>query len=88
MAKLLVTARAMTHRIWAVNAPFDLKDILKARGYRWNDGSDGRPKAWHSDIDQDDYRVELEFLENEIYGCSINLPATEITAFERFSNRV
>ncbi|MBL4795979.1 MAG: 3'-5' exonuclease [Oleispira sp.] len=88
MARLLTTARAPTHRVWAVNAPFDLKDILKARGYRWNDGNDGRPKAWHSDIDQDGYKAELEFLENEIYGCSINLPVTEITAFERFSNRV
>lgn len=88
MAKLLSTARETTHRIWAVNAPFEMKDFLKIRGYRWNDGNDGRPKAWYCDIDDADYQGELKFLEGDIYGDAIDLPVTEITAFERFSNRV
>lgn len=36
MARLLQTARPPIWRIWAEGAPFGLKDILKARGFRWN----------------------------------------------------
>ncbi|WP_247448658.1 3'-5' exonuclease [Bradyrhizobium sp. 180] len=46
LAVLLENARKPTIRIWAEQSPFDLKDSLKRRGYRWNDGSDGRPKSW------------------------------------------
>jgi DNA polymerase-3 subunit epsilon len=34
LSRLLEAARAPTWRIWAENSPFDLKDLLKARGYR------------------------------------------------------
>ena len=78
-----------TRRRWMrLTAPFEMKDFLKAHGYRWNDGNDNRPKAWHYDIDDFDFQDELIFLGGDIYGCAINLPVTEITAFERFSNRV
>lgn len=42
---LLEGARQTSHRIWALGSPYDLKDALKARGYRWSDGTDGQPKA-------------------------------------------
>ena len=42
---LLETARKPTLRVWAEQTAFELKDSLKRRGYRWNDGSDGRPKS-------------------------------------------
>ncbi|WP_231867267.1 3'-5' exonuclease [Acetobacter malorum] len=42
LSALLQEARQPRWQIWAENAPFDLKDKLKARGYRWNDGTDGR----------------------------------------------
>ncbi len=42
-------------RIFAENAPFD----LKARGYRWSDGSDSRPKSWWIELDDDDRDEEL-----------------------------
>ena len=41
----LENARRRAWRIWALEADFDLKDRLKARGYRWSNGEDGRPKA-------------------------------------------
>ena len=43
LALLLETARKPTLRVGAEQTPFELKDSLKRRGYRWNDGSDGRP---------------------------------------------
>lgn len=88
MAQLLSKARKVTQRIWAVGAPFELKDILKARGYRWNGGSDGRHKAWYFDVALEDYDEERRFLESEIYHRKIKLPVTKITAKDRFSTRV
>ena len=88
MSKLLSAARQDTKRIWAVNAPYDFKDILKARGYRWNDGNDGRQKSWYLDVTHDAYETEIAFLENEIYQTDINLPVTNLTAKDRFSKRV
>ncbi|MEP1229609.1 MAG: 3'-5' exonuclease [Litorimonas sp.] len=88
LSKLLSAARKDTQRVWAVSAPFDLKDVLKARGYRWNDGNDGRPKAWYIDVVFEAYDEECRFLETEIYQRKINLLVTKITAKERFSTRV
>lgn len=45
-AELLRSSGRSRVRIFAENSPFDMKDHLKARGYRWSDGNDGRPKAW------------------------------------------
>jgi DNA polymerase-3 subunit epsilon len=45
LATLLERARRKTMRIWAEQSPFELKDELKQRGYRWSDGADGRPRS-------------------------------------------
>lgn len=37
---LLEQARKKKMRVWAEQSPFELKDALKRRGYRWSDGSD------------------------------------------------
>ena len=88
MQSLLEAARKVTCRVWAENAPFDLKDQLKARGYRWNDGSDGRLRAWHTDIPEEGLKAEVDFLRKEIYQREFEPPVTRITAQERFSSRV
>lgn len=51
-AVLLERARQRTVRIWAEQSPFELKDALKKRGYRWSDGADGRPRSWYIDVDE------------------------------------
>lgn len=88
MAKLLLAAREPTCRVWAAGAPFDLKDTLKARGYRWNDGSDGRLKAWFIDVQEGDLAGELAVLNNEIYQKDVDVPVTRIDAYDRFSDRI
>lgn len=42
-------------------------DHLKSRGYRWSDGSDGRPKSWWIKVDEDALDNEFHFLRTEIY---------------------
>jgi DNA polymerase-3 subunit epsilon len=87
LAVLLDHARRKTFRIWAENAPFELKDVLKRRRYRWNDGTDGRPRSWHIDFEEDKLDAELKFLRKEIYQREIDIDCREITALERFSSR-
>jgi DNA polymerase-3 subunit epsilon len=86
-AVLVDRARRKTFRIWAENAQYALKDILKLRRYRWNDGTDGRPKAWHIDVDEDRRDAELDYLKKEIYQRDLDILCREITAQERFSCR-
>lgn len=85
---LLDSARTARWRIWATNAPFELKDVLKKRGYRWSDGSDGRPKAWHTDVTEDTLETEQEFLRTEIYRRpDVDVLSRRVTAYDRYSDR-
>jgi DNA polymerase-3 subunit epsilon len=88
LAALLDRARRKAFRVWAEDAPFALKDVLKRRRYRWNDGADGRPKSWHIDVEEAELDAELSFLRNEIYLCDVEINCREITALDRFSTRV
>jgi len=87
-AELIDCARRTTARIWAQRSPFELKDALKARGYRWNDGTDGRPKSWFIDVDEEKRDAELRYLKQEIYQRAVDIECRAMTALERFSNRV
>ena len=85
---LLEAARQPTYRIWAKNSPFEFKDVLKARGYRWNGDGNANPRAWYVDVDDSDKEGELTYLRDQIYNGDVNLPASKITAYERFSERL
>ncbi|SJM62642.1 DNA polymerase III epsilon subunit [Brevundimonas diminuta 3F5N] len=87
LARLLERARAPTWRIWAEGAPFDLKDVLKARGYRWNAEGLGGPKAWFTDVSEADKAEELDFLARDI-GLGDREPLVRrVSAYDRFSER-
>ena len=84
---LLDQARKKTIRVWAEQSPFELKDVLKRRGYRWSDGNDGRLKSWYLDVGEDGLESEIAFLRTEIYQRDIELRFQALTAFDRFSVR-
>jgi DNA polymerase-3 subunit epsilon len=86
---LLDKAFATTSRILAVGAPFETKDALKQRGYRWNDGLRGGSKAWWTVVPEEDEPKELEFLAREIYpgGNTRQVIIKRIDALARFSVR-
>ena len=88
LALLLETARKPTMRVWAEQTAFELKDSLKRRGYRWNDGSDGRPKSWFIDVDETALDDEIAFLRAEIYMQNVEPTVQRLTAFTRFSGRI
>lgn len=84
-AELLQSSARSRIRIYAENAPFDMKDHLKGRGYRWSDGSDGRPRAWWIEVDEELYDEELRYLRTDIYCWEEAEPLIlRLTAFDRF----
>jgi len=65
LATLLAMARRPALRIFATHAPFDSKDLLKARGYRWN----AEQKVWSSRLADDAaLEAECEWLKADVYG--------------------
>jgi DNA polymerase-3 subunit epsilon len=88
LALLLQSARKKTVRIWAMGAPFDAKDALKARRYRWNSGDDKRPKAWYRDVREDDQAAEQKWLADVVYGgASGKWKLDVLDARTRYSDR-
>ena len=87
-AILLERARRKTVRIWAEQSPFELKDLLKRRGYRWSEGADGRPRSWYIDVDEVAKDHEIDFLRKTIYLQDVDPRMQPVSAMNRFSIRV
>ena len=87
-AILLERARRKTVRIWAEQSPFELKDALKKRGYKWSDGTDGRPRSWYIDVDDAGKADEIDFLRKTIYLQDVDPRMQFVSAMNRFSIRV
>jgi len=84
LSYLLEAVEKESIRIWAIGAPFHAKDLLKSRGYRWNDGKDGRPKAWHNKVKPEDLETENEWLRT---NAGAYPQVSEINAMDRYSVR-
>lgn len=87
LRQLLQTARRPTVRIWAEGAPYEMREALKQRGYRWNGENGPSPRAWYVDVEPALYEAEVSFLCEEIYRGQVEPIARRLTAFERFSDR-
>jgi len=74
------------HLIRAVDAPFDLKDKLRQRGYRWRPADVPHGKVWWTVTAEPE--AEITWLRSEIYGREARIPVHPITAFERYSDRL
>lgn len=65
LARLIASAQAPSYRLQATGAPFDAKDQLKSRGYRW----DATGKVWHTRIASDAaLQAECAWLKQAVYG--------------------
>lgn len=91
-AEMLENARKATLHIVAANSPFDSKDELKARGYKWCPAEDtvcGHSKVWHREIIADAATVadEKAFLRDKVFMRDVTIPAFRKTAATRYSAR-
>lgn len=75
-----------SYKVYATGSPFETKDTLKARGYRW----DGDKKCWHNTLTGDEaVKAEVAWLKSEIYsGKSAKVEIEVQNCLTRFSTRV
>lgn len=76
LCKLLRQAEQASVRIEATNAPYEAKDALKGRGYRWN----GEKRTWWTEIAATDQQAELGWLRE---ACSCHQPAVEAVTWRQ-----
>jgi DNA polymerase-3 subunit epsilon len=88
MCALLESARTPRWRVWARGAPFAIRETLKSRGYRWNNGTDGHARAWFVDVEEERLAAEQVFLHGCVYRSdAVVIEARRITALDRYSIR-
>lgn len=82
---LLDAAHQMHHALQATGAPFDAKDALKARGYRW----DGTQRVWGTVLRTEAaLAAELAWLAEAVYGGrSTRVRVEAVDARQRYANR-
>ncbi len=81
---LMKSSASVRVEIRAEGSPFRMKDALKERGYRWSDGSDGRPKTWRIEVAEDAAEAELRFLREIVYRSQAEIPCRRLGALERY----
>ncbi|ANK82627.1 MAG: hypothetical protein TEF_18860 [Rhizobiales bacterium NRL2] len=86
MAALLDSARRELSLLRATDSPFEAKDLLRNRGYRWDPGTPERPKSWWTLTGSPD--EEIVWLRSEVYGYDVHLPLKNVDARTRFSKRL
>lgn len=85
LSKLLRNEAGAGMRLWAIGSPYESKDVLKQRGYRWQP----RVRLWSRDIKEVDYPAELEWLTASVYGGRVpDLRPVVIDSRLRYSARL
>jgi len=94
MHLLLENARNKQRRLFAAGAPFDKKDELKERGYRWLadvaiEDRFGKSKkgVWSTVVSGADIEPEEQWLRDHIYTGKAGFIAKDISALDRYSIR-
>lgn len=81
---LLKSAREPSLRIWALASPFETKDVLKARGYRW----ESEKRVWYRDLEAAEREADLAWLKEAVYGGkSASVEVETFDARTRYSGR-
>jgi DNA polymerase-3 subunit epsilon len=81
---LLDRAREPTYRVWATGSPFETKDVLRARQYRW----DADARCWWREMAADELEAELAWLKTAVYGGRSTLVDVDaLDARVRYSGR-
>lgn len=81
LSHLLERCEQPSFRVEAVGAPFEAKDALKARGYRW----DPRQRHWWREVDDSALDAETAWLGHAVYRSGGRPIIHRITAEDRFA---
>ena len=86
LRQILTAASRVDEKIWALNAPFESKDILRSRGYRWYPEE---PKAWWIALPRAEAFEERKWLLQNVYQKpSVKMRVDVMDAFSRYSERI
>lgn len=81
LCKLLTCAEKSSWRVHAIDSPFDSKDRLKARGYRW----DAAMKYWWREIARVELEAEQTWLKSDVYTGWGEPAVHEVTWHQRYA---
>jgi DNA polymerase-3 subunit epsilon len=84
LKSLLDNALELRFKLWAVNAPYDCKELLKARGYKWVMGSNNT-RAWCVELPEREVEDEIKYLRSDIYQSAFDIPIEVLDSRNRFS---
>ena len=82
LAELIDCSSRASYQVNAVNAPFEAKDILRARGYRWN----GIKRFWSKDIPEIERTSEDSWLKENVYSGKGEPLFILVSARDRYKN--
>ncbi len=68
-------------KVEAFGCPFEMKDALKARGYRWKPEA----KVWHTEVDGEDLEAEKDYLSKLYYHGGSKARVTEMSSRDRYA---
>ena len=84
LQRLLNNTAQLEFKIWAKNAPYDSKDLLKVRNYRWGVHPINDYRAWAITISESNVEEEIKYLRSNIYKNNTTIPA-EMEIFDAFN---
>ena len=83
--QLLDNAMQPRFKLWAKNAAYAHKDLLRSRKYRWETHPAHGFKAWSIELPENQVAAEINHLKEEIYQYQMNIPVDIFDAYSRFS---
>ncbi|WP_296447039.1 3'-5' exonuclease [Rhodoferax sp. UBA5149] len=85
LAEIIAASGKSSYRLQATGAPFEAKDLLKARSYRWNSDQ----KVWHTRLtDEAQLMAEFEWLKSTVYGGRLaRVQVEKLNADTKYSSR-
>lgn len=82
LGQLLANSRRPVTRVIAHRTPFELKDLLKERGYQWSI----QKRVWHHEIGRDECEKERQWLTESVYGGFFAGELREVRPQDRFKS--
>ena len=75
-----------TFLIKEIDAPYNKRNIFRRKGYKWRPADQLNGKVWWTETKN--YEEEVKWLHEEIYNRKINIPIKQISALNRYSDRI
>lgn len=82
-SQLIEGARKPTYDIF-LQAHYEFRHDIRARGYRWNSRSHNRGQGWNLTVNDEQLEEEIEFLKTNFKLGSIDYSVKKLNAFTRY----